>query len=105
MVNFTKYQPYLYEKILSHPLKYYFRGSSIAFGIVLTGNIITSLLDYNKKIIWNPRQDMLEDPEPYMSSILIKSMYFGALWPTLCLSLSKDPKRIFVMDNSLENHE
>lgn len=103
-INFVKVKAPLYKRILSHPFKYYLRGSNITFGIVMTGNIIASLANYGQTDEWKPKKIMVENPQLYTIGLLTKCMYFGILWPSFYLTMLQDPKRVFVMWNP-ENYE
>lgn len=85
----TKNIKSLFGQILKNPLRYYGRMGAFTFGVTFASNVATSL--FNNEY----RKNLYQHNEFMTFSILMKSCYFGILWPAFYINCLLSPKNVF----------
>jgi hypothetical protein len=83
-------RPGLFQRIITQPFKYYFRAGGFTFGLVIVSNLITSFLDPNLHSI------ITNHPQIYFTGLMLKSLFFGFVWPAFYITAAIKPKSAFI---------
>ncbi len=89
----------LFKRIISRPLKYYFRMSSITFGLCSLANLVSCVVDRGRSDL------MIEHPEITIMSIFTKSCYYGLLWPAFYFGSVITPKNTLMIYSGFESKD
>lgn len=91
-----------YRRLVGNPFKYYRRAGGMTFCLVAISNLFTTMVgmaDSN-----NDRKKFLsEHPQMYFMSLLLKSTYFGLLWPAFYIEAIHKPKNAFVLGAGVDS--
>ena len=88
--------PPLHKRIIAHPFRYYGKMMGITFCLVSATNISTSVL-YPKRL-----DALTVHPDAFAFCVLLKSTYYGLLWPAFYVTAITSPKNAFVLWSGIE---
>lgn len=84
-------------RTILNPFKVYRYVTGTTFCVVGASNLVTTFS--NKE-----RRKFLNDyPQPFFAALLIKSAYFGVIWPAFYIEAYRNPSNAFVLGQGFEN--
>ena len=90
-----------YQRLFRHPFKYYKRAAGFTFCLVGLSNFATTVFGIGDSDGFRTTF-LKEHPQAYFSTLLIKSSYFGILWPSFYITAFQEPKSAFILGGGIE---
>lgn len=87
-----------FSKFFQNPFKNYCKVGSYGFGVTLATNVIHGLIDSDPKV------NIYKNAQSFSFLVLIKSSYFGTLWPSIPFTLILNPKDFYKLGNGFERN-
>ena len=85
----------LWQKILSHPFKYWRRATGFTFCLVALSNFTTTIFDKDRRNL------MLDFPQFYFFGLLWKSTKYGVIFPAFYIKAIREPRTAFIYANDI----
>lgn len=74
-----------FRKVCRNPVRFYVRCGFVTFGICFASNFASGFMPENS-------QYMIEHPQLFTMGVLMKSIFFGTIWPAFYLTGFFNPK-------------